>query len=58
MSFQSNKIFIVLQNTNEGLFKSNLGAFCPSIDSYTTTTLKPHKISKDIIKVINVAPVI
>jgi hypothetical protein len=33
-------------------------AFGLSIDSYATTTFKPHKGSKDMIKVIHVTPVV
>jgi len=43
MLFQTCKISVHISYTNEDFFSWNLMDFCPSIDSYATTTLMPQK---------------
>jgi len=44
MLIQTRKTFDHLQNTNEEIFDEIYKAFCPSIDSYVTTTLTLQKV--------------
>jgi len=46
----TNKTLVHLQNTNEDLFEEIKINFCPSFDSYSTTTLTLQKVHKDIVK--------
>jgi len=50
MLIQTSKTLVHLQNTNEDLFNE---VSVPPLTAYATTTLKPQKGSKGIIKVIH-----
>lgn len=58
MSFQTRKTFVYLQNSNEGFIFLTKSDACPSIDSYTTTTMALQKVHKEIVNLIHMNEVV
>ncbi len=58
MSFQIRKTFVHVRNTNEDIFDAFWELSDPPIDSKDPNTIKVHKCSIEIVKIVHVASVV